>query len=315
MKKLLIGASAIALGIPGVAHADGPYASVSGGWVMPGDSDNVGQTGAEIPATADFPAIAAGTSVAFETEFDDGWEINGAIGYAFDNGFRLELQPFYNQYDVDSHSGLLVGGANIDALDAAVLTRGAASATNPTVGQVLADGQGDVTNYGAFVNAAYDFDLGGVKPYVGAGVGYQFTDVEYSPSGFGVIDSDEDGFAWQAFAGLAFALSENVDLFGQYTYRDTFDDNRYDNDLTGGYLDVENQQQIVSVGLRFGFGGDPDPVIVPPPVRTAPAPVVQTPPPPPPPQMKTCYDGSQIPVAQTCPTPPPPAVSPTGERG
>ena len=315
MKKILIGASAIAMAIPGMAHAQGTYVSVSGGWVMPEDSDNMGEIDTAIPATADFPAIAAGTPIAFETEFDDGWEASAAVGYEFGNGFRLELQPFYNEYDVDTHSGLTVGGANIDGVDSAVLTRGPANANNPTVGQVLADGQGDVKNYGAFVNAAYDFDLGGVKPFVGAGVGYQFTDVDYSPSGVNVIDGDEDGFAWQVFGGLAFALSDNVDLFGQYTYRSTFDDNRYDNNLVPGYLEVENKQQIVSVGLRFGFGGDPEPAPVvapPPPVRTVTPP---PPPPPPPPQMKTCYDGSRIPVAQTCPTPPPPAVSPTGERG
>ncbi|ANU07542.1 P44/Msp2 family outer membrane protein [Paraurantiacibacter namhicola] len=318
MKKLLIGASALALAVPGVAQADGPYVGVSGGWVMPDDSDNTGEIDTAVPASVGgtFPAIPAGTAVGFNTEFDDGWEASVAVGYKFDNGFRIEVQPFYNQYDVDTHSGLTVGGTNIDALDVAVLTRGAASAANPTVGQVLADGRGDVSNYGAFLNIAYDIPAGSIKPFVGGGVGYQFTDVNYQPSGVTVIDGDEDGFAWQAFAGLAFAVSDNVDLYGQYTYRAGFDENRFNNQLLPGYLDVENKQQIVSVGLRFGFGGEPEPVVAPPPpVRVAPTPPPPPPPPPPAPMMKTCYDGSRIPVAQDCPVPPPPAVSPVGERG
>lgn len=258
MKKLYATAAAAALlSIPGAAAAQGAYVSVTGGYVLPSDSDNEGETTANIPATADFGAIPSGTSVSWTTEFDNGFEASGAIGYATTSGLRLEGQLFYNSYDVDTHAGLTVGGGNIDGVDVAVLTRGPANAANPTVGQVIADGQGDVTNIGLFGNVYYD--IGGpdaaFKPFVGAGLGYQWTDVNYQPSGVDVADESDGSFGYQLMAGAGFEVSEGLDLFAQYTYRDTFGDPEVELNLLPATLEVETQQSIVSLGVRFNFGG------------------------------------------------------------
>lgn len=260
MKKLTILGAMTAACIPGAALAQdnesGPYIGLSGGYVLPGDSSNSGEIDTSVAATADWPEIPAGTSLEWDTEFDDGYQISGQFGYAFENGLRVELEGSYNEYDVATHSGLTVGGTNIDGTDVAVLTRAAPDAANPTVGAVIADGQGSVKNYGLFGNAFYDIQTGsGFKPYVGAGVGYQWIDVDFQPSGVDVADDDDGAFSYQLMAGAGFELSDSVDLFAQYTYRDTFEDPDVSLNLLPATLGVESQQSIVSAGVRFRFGG------------------------------------------------------------
>ncbi|XUU59477.1 outer membrane protein [Erythrobacter sp. HA6-11] len=260
MKKLLISGSILALALPVAAHAQdkesGPYIGVSGGLVLPGESDNSGEFDTTVPATDDWPEIPAGTELGWETEFDDGYAISGQIGYAFENGLRTELEGSFTKYDVDSHSELTVGGTDIDALDVAVLTRAAPDAANPTVGAVIADGQGSVKNFGLFGNVFYDIQTGSAfKPYVGAGLGYQWVDVEFAPSGVDVADDDDGAFSYQLMAGAGFAVTESVDLFAQYTYRDTFEDAEVPLNLLPATLGVESQQSILSAGVRFRFGG------------------------------------------------------------
>lgn len=253
--RLLAAGTAALVAFPTAALADGPYVGVSGGVSLPGDSRNSGTFDATVPATDDFGAIPADTTLGWETEFDTGYAINGQVGYAFDNGFRIEAEGSYTRYDVDTHTGLTVGGANIDGVDVAVLTRGEPSAANPTVGEVIADGQGRVSNFGLFGNVFYDINTGsGFKPYVGAGVGYQWADVQYRPSGVDVADANDGGFAYQLMAGASVELSESAELFGQYTYRDRTDTAEVPLNLVPATLGVETGQSIVSAGVRIKFG-------------------------------------------------------------
>ncbi len=241
--------------IPSAALADGPYVGVSGGIVLPNDSSNTGEIEAEVPATPDFGSIPLGSEIGLDTEFDNGFALGGQVGYAFDNGFRVELEGTYNEYDVDEHSDLTIGGAVLDGVDSAVLTRGAADAANPLVGDVLADGQGDVSNFGLFGNVFYDLQTGsGFKPYVGAGLGYQWTDVEYAPSDVAIADDDDGGFAYQLMAGASYAVTDSVELFGQYTWRDTTDDAEVPLTLLPGTLEVEGGQSLLTAGVRVKFG-------------------------------------------------------------
>ncbi|MGB3470951.1 MAG: P44/Msp2 family outer membrane protein [Erythrobacter sp.] len=252
--RLTFAASAIALGMvafPSAAFAGEPYAGLSAGVVLPEDSDNAGQFNTTVPATPDFGEIPTDTDLAWTTEFDTGFAVNGQVGYAFDNGVRIELEGAYSRVDVDTHRGLTVGGGDIEGVDVAVLTRGAADANNPTVGAVIADGQGDVTNFGLFGNVFYDIQTGtGFKPYVGAGAGYQWVDVEYSPSGVDIADDDDGVFAYQLMAGASYEVNDAVELFGQYTWRDSFEDADIDLNLLPATLGVESAQSIVSAGVR-----------------------------------------------------------------
>lgn len=241
---------------PAAAHAkEGPYIGVSGGVALPNDSNNVGSFDATVPATPDFGAIPAGTPLAWQTEFDPGYAINGQVGYAFDNGFRIELEAAFSRYDVDSHRGLTVGGTNIDGLDVAVLTRGTPAAGNPTVGAVIADGRGHVSNFGLFGNVFYDIKTGSdFKPFVGAGIGYQWADIRFNPSGVDVADSSDGGLAYQLMGGASFALSDRAEVFGQYTWRDRTDTANVPLNLLPANLGVETGQSIISAGVRIKLG-------------------------------------------------------------
>lgn len=234
----------------------GPYVGLSGGVSLPQDSRNRGRFTSDVPATSDFAAISSGTPLGWRTRFNTGFNLAGQVGYRFENGFRPELEIAYSQYDVDGHENLVVGGTVVDNIDSAILTRGAASAANPTVGAVLASDPGRVKNLGAFANLYYDFNRSGrLQPYVGAGVGVQRVSVNYRPSNVAVANDDQTRFAYQAMAGVTYKLSPAVDLFGQYNYRATSSRSRVDLELLPADLGVQSRQSLISTGIRFHFGG------------------------------------------------------------
>jgi len=242
--------------VPAAAQDEGPYIGLSGGLALPGDSSNSGEFQAEVPATPDFGSIPDDTDLAWDTEFDTGFTIGGQVGYALGNGLRVEVEGSYAEYDVGSHSNLLVGGANIDGVDSAVLTRGAADAANPLVGDVLANGQGTLSQFGLFGNVFYDLPLtDSLKPYVGAGLGYQWTDVDFQPSGVDVADDDDGNFAYQLMAGTSVGVTESIELFGQYAWRDAFGDADVQLNLLPADLGVETGQSLLTAGVRVKFGG------------------------------------------------------------
>lgn len=252
---IVSGAAVAVLAIPGVAQANEFYVGAAGGISLAQDSTNSGAFDATVPATADWPAIPAGTSLGWQTSFDDGLVLSGVAGVATESGLRGEVELTYSHNGIGTHRDLTVGGAVIDGVDVAVLTRGAPNASNPTVGAVIDDGEGKVSNLGVFANLFYDIPIGGnVTPYVGAGLGYVDTNVVYRPSGVGVADESDDGFAWQAMAGLSLALNDNADFFSQYTYRSRFKDAKVGLDLLPATLGVELDQSVVTAGVRLRFG-------------------------------------------------------------
>ncbi|MFC3101737.1 outer membrane protein [Altererythrobacter lauratis] len=252
---LASGAALAALAVPAAAQANDFYVGVSGGIAFTQNSANSGEFDTTVPATANWPAIPAGTSLGWRTSFDNGLALSGVAGIATDSGIRAEVELAYSRNGIDTHRGLAVGGTVIDNLDSAVLTRGAPNANNPTVGALIDDGEGNVSNLGVFGNVFYDIPTGGgVTPYLGAGLGYVNTDVKYRPSGVGVADESDDGFAWQAMAGVSLALSQNADFFSQYTYRSRFKDAKVGLDLLPATLGVELDQSIVTAGVRLRFG-------------------------------------------------------------
>ena len=252
----MIAALAVACALPGAAAAQDWYAGGSLGWLQQGDSSNSGETGAFTTGnlgdgtTLD---VAAGTSYGWETEFDTGLSVQGEVGMRFDGGLRAGVELVYTQADVDTHTDVTLGGSSIDGVDAAALA-GAADPLGVTVGDLVADGQGEITSLGLFANAYYDFNTAGqLQPYLGGGIGFMDVDVEYAPSGVTIIDDGETAFAWQLKAGATYVITEQWELFGEYAYRQT-SDIEVDNSLFPGSLEIENQQNVVSVGARVRFG-------------------------------------------------------------
>ncbi len=233
------------------------YASGSASWSKAEDSANSGTFSAPFTTGTDGvnpPAtIPAGTSLGWNTEIDDGYAINGEVGKRFSNGLRGGLEVNWAENDLKSHDGLTVGGANIDAADVAILT-GATVPVGTSVGTVLNNGQGQVQNLAAFANVYYDFNRGGaVQPYVGAGLGVARVEAEYRPSGVVVGKDTGVELAYQAKAGVSYAVNDNWQVFGEYAYRAS-EDVSMDLDLVPGTIDIENKQQTVGVGLRYRFG-------------------------------------------------------------
>jgi opacity protein-like surface antigen len=237
------------------ALAGETYVGASAGINIQSKSKNKGTFTTAVPATAAFPAIAADTPLAWTTKFDKGLDLNILGGYRFDNGVRIELQGAYNRAGVDRHSNLAVGGTVIDAVDSAVLTRGAPAATNPTVGQVLSTDKGKIKTLGVFGNLLYDIKASDkFMPYLGAGVGFARTTVAYNPSAVAVVNDKKTVFAYQAIAGATYKISPSFELFGQYTFRDA-NKAKTNVSLVPATLNVKNRQSIFNVGFRIPFGG------------------------------------------------------------
>jgi opacity protein-like surface antigen len=232
-----------------------PYVGLSVGATLPQKSNDRGTFSADVPATAAFPAIPSGTPLTLETRFKTGFNVSGYAGYKFDNGFRVDAEVGYSENDVKRHNNLTAGGAVIDALDVAVLTRGVPAATNPTVGTVIGNGgKGRLRNLSVFGNAYYDFNRGGaLQPYIGAGVGVQEVKVRYEPSDVPVANGKKAKFAYQLMAGLTYKISPSFELFGQYNYRAS-DKVNVPLTIVPASFDVQNKASVVSLGMRIPFG-------------------------------------------------------------
>ncbi len=179
-----------------------------------------------------------------DTEFDGGLAGIGSVGYGFGNGLRAELELGYRENDVDSIEG--------------------------------ANAAGDVEAFSAMANVAYDINLGGrVTPSVGAGVGLANIDANgVSPITGAAVDDDDTVLAYQALAGVAVGLTDQLKLTFDYRFLNT--DTVELTASNGTNIDANYRNHSLMVGLRFSFGAPP----APPP---APAPVAQAEPAPPPP--------------------------------
>jgi len=257
--KLIKTAAALAAGlaIVGAASAQEYYVGGSIGLTQQNDSDNSGSTGAFTTgnlgdgSTLD---VASGTPYGWSTEFDGGTTFGAEVGARYGNGFRAGIEFAYSQADVDTHTGVTLGGGSIDAVDAAAIA-GSPDPLGVTVAAVVADGQGDITNTGIYGNIYYDFNqAGALQPYVGVGLGFTDVSVNYKPSGITVIDDSETKLGYQIKAGATWRLQNQWELFGEYAYRAT-DDIELDNQLFPGSLDIENTQNVFSIGARYKFGG------------------------------------------------------------
>ncbi|MEE8213691.1 MAG: outer membrane beta-barrel protein, partial [Alphaproteobacteria bacterium] len=176
-----------------------------------------------------------------DVDFDLGWVGAVAVGYGFGNGLRLEGELSYRRNDADDFSG-----------------------------------EGKVAGFMA--NVLYDFDVSPkFVPYIGLGAGLAIVEFdEVSPIGGSSVEDDDTVFAWQAIAGVAIPIRDQLDLTFDYRYFDV-----PDVDLQtelGGSIDTEYASHSVMIGLRYRFAAPkraqrPRPAaVVAPPLRPMPAP-------------------------------------------
>ncbi|WP_084462401.1 OmpA family protein [Oceanibaculum pacificum] len=190
----------------------------------------------------------SGSGVNTDAEFEWGPMGAASLGYNF-GGPRLELEFSYRVNDVDQ----LGGGA----------------------------GSGEGRAAALMLNALYDFNMGGFKPYLGVGIGG--ASVKYDgvgPIAGSAINDSDIVLAYQGIAGVGYALTPQLDLFADYRYFAT-----QDPEFSGptGSVDGEYTAHTVMVGLRYTFGAPPKPAPAPvaaPAPQPAPAPAAAPAPPP-----------------------------------
>jgi OmpA-OmpF porin, OOP family len=248
--KTALLATALTVAVSGLATAQpfnsqnemtmGPYISLGGGvnWVQSSEYR------AEDLFNLDMGDLA----------FKTGWTANGALGYAFGFGPRVELEVSYrrNKMKDGTFGNGFCTGAEVD------------------------DDFSRMSQLGIMANGAYDIYLGlPIVPYVGAGVGAVRTKFRVSSECIFVDEHEQWRLAVQAFGGLDFFITQQLRLGVRYTFLHT-------NDLDGintffccgpnfseGAFDPNNH--AITAQIAFNFGGPPQLAAVPPP-----------PPPPPP---------------------------------
>jgi opacity protein-like surface antigen len=222
MNKTIFAATAVvALMTALPAAAADWYAQVNAGYSVSSQAD---ATLSFVPNDTDEDPM----SESGDFDLDNGFVVGAAAGLSIGNGLRVEGEAILTNNDMDGVEEL-----DIDSIEA--------------------------SSAAAFVNVLYDFPMGGLTPYIGAGVGYGSTTLE--------ADGDsmhDQGVVWQAKAGVSFPLNDALTLDVGYRYIDMaswetsvpnvdLDD---DPDVGPGRvgLEVEPTSHILTIGARFKLG-------------------------------------------------------------
>lgn len=192
------------LAVLGPAQAvAGPYVSASGGAVFLADSD-----------------LEGGGLDGVEAEFDTGFGVTGAVGWASDAAtigtLRTELEVGYRTNEVDKFSG---------------------------PGGTVSAGDTDLRALSGMVNVALDLSASPLfEPYVMGGIGLANLEVDFDDFD---VDEDDTVFAFQAGAGINVPVGV-VTLFGGYRFFGTSDP-----EFDG--VEAEYNSHNLEVGVRVGF--------------------------------------------------------------
>ena len=284
MRIYLLTATAAAVAIAGPAFADpsGPYVGVEGGVTFPQHTD----LDVILNNTTTYPN-------GFRVDHKTGYDTDLIAGYKL-GLFKLELEGGYKHAKTKSFS-----------VSTPLLTDvGTAAGVVTTAGELPSGSHVGIKTLMA--NALIDGDIsGGFGAYAGGGLGRAW--VSYA-------GDHDDAMAYQAIAGVRYALTPNVDVGVKYRYFHTaklnFDDAFTVNNVpftTSARGNYNSHSVLASLVYNFNSAA-PAPAPMP-----AAAPV---PPPPPPPATQNCPDGSVIPATDMCPSaPPPPPPPPPAQRG
>jgi OmpA-OmpF porin, OOP family len=206
------------------------------------------------------PLSPAFGSNSLKLEEGNGFVGVGSLGYGFGNGLRLEVEGDYRRDSLHQLSGTPF----------------------PT------SAGGNVKRYGVMANALFDIDIGvpWIFPYVGAGAGYQWTNLHgvsavSTAVPFSYATNDTQGaFTWQAIAGLSFPMPNvpGLSLTSEYRFLQVTGGEKFAGTVTaaGGSVPAEiklgtQNNHSLLFGIRYAFNvAAPTPVQ--PPAQAAPAP-------------------------------------------
>ncbi|MEM8935423.1 MAG: OmpA family protein [Pseudomonadota bacterium] len=216
-------------------------------------------------------SVATTAPFLFDTsaDYDSGIGVYGALGYAFGDGFRTELEVSYRNNDISA--------IDPDGPGFTGFTGGTAT--------------GDSSALGILLNVIYDFEglHDVITPYIGAGVGIANVDhsiiagpitgsVPTNPMSI-TYGADKWVAAYQGIAGVSVDLAEGLLLDVSYRYFAT-DPTSFTGTINGGAqpIKAEYRSHTAFAGLRWLFG--PQEAAV---------------------QYQDCWDGSSVPVTAECP--------------
>lgn len=207
-------------------------------------------------------------------------------GYTWTQDVEAENGLFRNEFEYkDGFTGILEGGYRLGAGLRAGLEVGW---TRNVVGDIAggpvgrAGGAGRTNAYTFMGVVGYELNpIGPLRPWVSAGAGVarlSFKGVGDAFAPGGRLDDKDNAVAWQVGAGVAYAVTPNLDLTVGYRFLDTGIVRM--NDSAGNRVSFDYQNHSALVGVRYTFGAPPAPPARPEPT---PAPVVAPEPPPAPP--------------------------------
>jgi outer membrane protein OmpA-like peptidoglycan-associated protein len=168
-------------------------------------------------------------------DFHNGYTGEGAIGYGFGNGFRVEIEGDYLENRFDKLKAL---GASTPA-------------------------SGKEEQYGAFANVLYDFDVGlpWMYPYVGGGVGWQLSDYNNLSAGGLDVNKTRGALAYQGIAGASFPIPAvpGLSLTVDYRFIGLAESRKYNGETAVGNLPVSikadhQYTNVIEGGFRYAFG-------------------------------------------------------------
>ncbi|WP_338662669.1 OmpA family protein [Pararoseomonas sp. SCSIO 73927] len=251
LRSALLATTMLALPLAAQAQpVTGLYIAGGGGYnYLQGTEDRLSGT-----ARAD--AIRAGRTTRTELNWENGWVGLGSIGFGFGNGLRAEVEGFYRENDLH---GFAAAGLSTRRND------------------------GKLWQAGVMANLIYDMDLrmfGWANPiftpYIGGGVGWSHVNADgvrgdFRPGRTQVIgaDDDDDVFAFQGIAGVAFPLGvPGLSLTAEYRFFGTTEPEVRGTQInssgvaTRATVSFENFNHSALLGLRYAFN-QPRPVAAP----------------------------------------------------
>ncbi len=203
-KTLLVSALLLGVSTPAIAQDSNYYISGAGGLSILHDSDVSSNLNSEI-------------------DYDNGFAGVAALGYKFDNDFRVEGEYGYRSNDVES-------------------TQQSSSAT------------GEASAHSFMINVVYDYENDSrFTPYVGVGAGIARVDLDNVTNVNGVtVNNDSTEGAFQGILGVSYAINPRFDFFASYRY---FTTTGAELNTSAGDIDVDYDDSTILIGLRYQFGG------------------------------------------------------------
>jgi OOP family OmpA-OmpF porin len=197
--------------------------------------------------------------------FDPGFAGHVGLGYGLGNGIRLEAEGAYSWNDTGS--------------------------INVPRGFTANSTKGHIQQYGGFANVYYDFNLNALfnmntalTPYLGAGLGYEESEVRVGTFGTGCCvvktpNRSQGTFAYQLIAGVAYPLTSvapGLALTAEYRFigseslngSQLVTINGNTTNVSARFAERLNHQLLL--GVRYAFGAPPPPP--PPMTASVPAP-------------------------------------------